>query len=57
MEDIFIHDIHFITGGAICGGWWKGSHKGTEEGFLMLHVNNNKVSWDYIDYKWDSKIK
>lgn len=55
LEDNFIHDIHFITGGAICGGWWKDPHKGTEEGFLMLHVNNNKISWDYIDYKWDSK--
>ncbi len=57
LEDIFINDIHFLTGGAICGEWWKGPHKGTEEGFMMLHVNNNKVSWEYIDYKWDSKNK
>jgi len=53
LEDNFIHDIHFITGGSICGEWWKGPRKGTEEGFVMLRVKNNKVSWEYIDYKWD----
>jgi 3',5'-cyclic-AMP phosphodiesterase len=57
LEDNYIHDIHFITGGAICGEWWKGPHKGTEEGFLMVHVNDQKVTWDYIDYKWNPVIE
>ncbi len=53
LEDNYIQGIHFITGGAVCGAWWKGANKKTEEGFLMLHINNNLFSWEYIDYKWN----
>jgi 3',5'-cyclic-AMP phosphodiesterase len=53
LEDNYIRGIHFITGGAICGEWWKGPHIGTEEGFVMLHIKDNNVSWEYIDYQWN----
>ncbi len=35
-EDIYVNGTHFITGGAVSGGWWKGAHRGFEEGFLMV---------------------
>lgn len=53
LEDIFINGTHFITGGAICGRWWKGPNRGTEEGFLLLELDGEDISWDYIDYGWE----
>ena len=47
--------VHFITGGAICGGWWEGSHKGIEEGFLLLEIKGDEFDWEYIDYGWEVK--
>ena len=42
----------FITGGAICGKWWRGAWYGTKEGFSVLTLNGNRVDWQYIDYGW-----
>ena len=42
----------FITGGAICGKWWRGAWYGTKEGFSVLTLNGNRVDWRYIDYGW-----
>ena len=44
----------FITGGAICGRWWQGPRHGTEEGFGIVTLDNNKVAWEYIDYGWEA---
>ena len=24
-----------------------------QEGFLIVHVKNDEISWDYIDYGWE----
>ncbi len=54
IEDLFVgNKVHFITGGAVCGQWWSnepGDHP--EEGFMMIHVNGEEVSSEYIDYGW-----
>jgi 3',5'-cyclic AMP phosphodiesterase CpdA len=42
----------FITGGAICGAWWRGPRLGTEEGFGVVTLDGGRVSWEYIDYGW-----
>lgn len=56
VEDIFIDGIHFVTGGAVSGAWWKGPNLGYEEGFLLLTVNDrDHFDWKYMDYGW--KIK
>lgn len=47
--------VHFISGGAVCGAWWEGSHKGVEEGFLLLEIKGDKFDWKYIDYGWKVK--
>jgi hypothetical protein len=54
IEDIYIDGIHFITGGAVCGGWWKGPNRTYEEGFVSLEFGNNDFSWSYIDYGWEA---
>jgi len=51
-EDIYVYDTHFITVGAVSGGWWEGSHRGFEEGFLMVNVYGEKIETEYIDYGW-----
>ena len=52
-EVIRWRDITFITGGAICGNWWRGQRLGTEEGFYVIDLNDNRVNWEYVDYGWD----
>jgi len=52
FEDLTVHNIRFITGGAISGWKWKGSNKGTKEGFVMVKVKGNKLTCKYINYGW-----
>lgn len=40
----------FITSGAVCGNWWKGSRLGHPEGFAILRVKGDAVSWQYQTY-------
>ena len=53
LEDNYVGGIHFITGGAVCSGWWRHKYHGLEEGFLDLVLTPEKISWKYIDYGWD----
>jgi 3',5'-cyclic-AMP phosphodiesterase len=57
LEDNYIGNIHFITGGAICGAWWKGPFEGTQEGFLVLDFTKNQFHWKYVDYGWTPEKK
>jgi 3',5'-cyclic-AMP phosphodiesterase len=52
VEDIYIDGIHFITGGAVSGGWWEGPNQGFEEGFLYLTFYHDQFKWRYVDYGW-----
>ena len=52
VEDIFIDGIHFITGGAVCAGWWRGPRNGFEEGFLVIKVKGSEFEWEFVDYNW-----
>jgi len=52
LEDIYYEGVHYITGGAICGGWWRGPYYTCEEGFLLLTFSKNDFIWKYIDYGW-----
>ena len=56
LEDIYIKGIHFITGGAVSGTSWKGPGQlDTEEGFLLLSIQNGGFKWRYVDYHWEAK--
>ena len=55
-EEIKLQEVKFLTGGAVCAAWWTGAFHGTEEGFLIVDVDeNNNFSWEYIDYGWTPK--
>jgi 3',5'-cyclic AMP phosphodiesterase CpdA len=55
VEDIYIDGIHFITGGAVSGGWWRGPNRGFEEGFVYITFRNDDFRWRYVDYGWNVK--
>lgn len=57
LEDAYIGNIHFITGGAVAGGWWKGPYEGTQEGFVSLSFTGEDFDWKYVDYGWEPEIK
>lgn len=45
----------FITGGAVCGKWWRGAWHGTAEGFGLVTLHPDKVEWEYHTYGWSAR--
>lgn len=55
-EQIQERNLWFITAGAVSAYWWKGAFMTTEEGFLLIKVDqNDKFTWEYVDYGWNVK--
>ena len=54
LEDIYVQNqVHFITGGAVSGQWWNNTPESKpEEGFVMIHVKGEELTWEYVDYGW-----
>ena len=46
-ERVDFHGIPFITSGAVCGNWWKGTRLGTPEGFTVVTVAGQKLTTHY----------
>lgn len=42
----------FVTGGAICGKWWRGDWFGTQPGFGLISLRDGRVDWEYVEYGW-----
>jgi 3',5'-cyclic AMP phosphodiesterase CpdA len=49
-EEVVYNGCRFITSGAVCGNWWKGPRCGNPEGFAMLTVKGQEISWRYETY-------
>jgi len=46
----------YLTGGAVCGEWWKGPRLGVHpEGFAVIDVDGDKFSWKYESYGWRAR--
>jgi len=54
-EEIHVKGVPFITAGAVSASWWGGAFHGTEEGFLEVTIEDQALSWSYIDYGWEVK--
>jgi len=54
LESIHVQNqVCFITGGAVSGQWWNnGPDSKPEEGFVMIHVRGDDLTWEYVDYGW-----
>ncbi len=55
VEEIIFRDIHFITGGAVCGAWWEGPYSGFPEGFVVVNIyDDSSFDWRYETYGWEA---
>ena len=48
-------DTTFITGGALSGKWWRGPWHGTDAGFNVITLADNRIEWDYVEYGWAAR--
>lgn len=55
IENIRYKDTQFITSGAVSGNWWKGQRFGFDEGFAVLTVKGEEISWRYETYGWQAE--
>jgi len=52
----YVNDkFHYITGGSIAGNGWNGRRHGTKEGFVLIKVKGDELTWDYIDHGWEKE--
>jgi 3',5'-cyclic AMP phosphodiesterase CpdA len=54
-ERLWWRGTTFVTGGAICGKWWRGPWLDTQEGFGVLTLDGDRVDWEYVDYGWEAR--
>lgn len=53
-ETVLWHGVPYITGGAVSGNWWHGTHLGTPEGFTIVTVEGNRLATRYETYGFRS---
>jgi 3',5'-cyclic AMP phosphodiesterase CpdA len=46
--------MNFITTGAVSGNWWKGPRLGFPEGYAVVDISGDNVSWRFESYGWQS---
>jgi 3',5'-cyclic AMP phosphodiesterase CpdA len=56
VEEITYRGTSYVTGGAVCGDWWKGYRLGVHpEGFMVYDVTPDQVKWQYVSYGWKAE--
>jgi len=53
-ETVIWKDVPYITSGAVCGNWWRGSRLGIPEGFTVVELSNGKMKTRYETYGFKS---
>ena len=53
-EVVSYNGCHYITPGAVCGNWWKGTFKGSPEGFAIFTVKGDEISWEFRSFGWQA---
>ena len=48
-------DTTLVTGGAVCGQWWRGPWQGTAEGFGLATLYADRVDWTYHALGWQAR--
>jgi Icc protein len=49
-ENVEYKGVNYVTSGAICGNWWKGTRMGTPEGFTVVDIANGRMTTRYETY-------
>jgi len=56
-ERIEYGGVTYLCGGAVCGGWWRGPHHGTPEGYMLVDLfEDGSVENRYTAYGWKAKV-
>jgi len=55
VESIRHHGIEYLTGGAVCGNWWRGAQFGDREGVTFVTVDNGAVTTKYVPTGFQSQ--
>jgi 3',5'-cyclic-AMP phosphodiesterase len=60
VEEVSYNGVRYITGGAVCGDWWKGLRLGRHpEGFAIVDCKGDglksELAWKYIPYGWKAE--
>jgi hypothetical protein len=42
--------VPYITGGAVSGNWWRGTHLGAAEGYTVVSVRGGRLVTRYETY-------
>jgi 3',5'-cyclic-AMP phosphodiesterase len=53
-ENVSYKGTQYITSGAVCGDWWRGSRLGTPEGFSVISLRKGQLSSRYETYGFHS---
>lgn len=53
-ERVEWHGVPYITSGAVCGNWWRGTRLGTPEGFTVVSIRGGRLSTRYETYGFHS---
>jgi len=53
LEQMRVFGTDYITSGAVSAAWWEGPYLNTEEGFILVKVKGEELSWEYVDYGWN----
>jgi Icc protein len=48
VESVRHHGIEYLTGGAVCGAWWRGAQFGDREGVTLVTVEDGSISSRYV---------
>ncbi len=54
-ENILWRGTRFITGGALCGKWWRGDWHGTPPGFCQISLDPDDVACRYVPTGWQAR--
>ena len=54
IEEVEVNGITYLTCGAIAGRWWTGPYQGFEEGFVIVDIQGDDFTWEYVDYGWEA---
>jgi 3',5'-cyclic-AMP phosphodiesterase len=49
-EIVTLKSTQYITGGAVCGNWWRGPRMGYPEGFTVVSARNGSITTRYESY-------
>lgn len=49
--------VTYLCNGSVCGNWWKGRHKDSDEGYAVLNLyDDGSFENEYIEYGWKAEV-